>query len=107
MGLGYLPKFARDAIMRYAVERRPSLVEYTRLLAYHWFRYGEVAAEVRRLGLEPTDWFELFDEGDIPARFRRMTRLITFSRRNLVIRRVLFPGVCIVASRPNALRAAA
>lgn len=68
-GFGYLPSSAQRRIYSWAMEHKPSLVNYTHLPAYHWFSYGQLAAHLRRRGVEPHHLFELLGEEEVAARY--------------------------------------
>jgi ubiquinone/menaquinone biosynthesis C-methylase UbiE len=70
-GFGYLPAFIQRRIYSVAMKYRPQLVGYTHLPAYHWFTYGQLARELKRLDMQPHSWARLMTEADIPPRYRK------------------------------------
>jgi SAM-dependent methyltransferase len=75
-GFGYLPGFLQRRIYSLAMRYRPHLVGHTHLPAYHWFTYGQLARELRRLDMQPHSWPTLMTESDIPPQYEARKRVI-------------------------------
>jgi 2-polyprenyl-6-hydroxyphenyl methylase/3-demethylubiquinone-9 3-methyltransferase len=105
VGFGYLPGVAQRAIYKFAMQRAPQLINHTHLPAYHWFRYGQLAEELRRMGAEPVNWLRNLREADVPERYGPGRRpLIAASRIPLPIFSVAFSATHLVAKKARGSR---
>ena len=105
-GFGYLPGWTQRRIYAWAMEHKPSLVNYTHLPAYHWFSYGQLASHLRRRGLEPHHLFELLGEEEVAARYDNgvVRQAVGFMLRHPFPWSYLIqPTTTVVALKPNGL----
>jgi ubiquinone/menaquinone biosynthesis C-methylase UbiE len=101
-GFGYLPSPVRRAIYAGAMRYRPALIHHTRLPAYHWFSFGQLARELRGLGTTPHHFLSLYRREDIPARFKRrvLSQLTQFATRHPVLTTTLIaPTTTVLAQK--------
>jgi 2-polyprenyl-3-methyl-5-hydroxy-6-metoxy-1,4-benzoquinol methylase len=101
-GFGYLPDRLRRAIYSYAMKHKPSLVHHTELPAYHWFSYGMLSTELRKLHTKPYHWLSLMRDEDVPVRYRRpiVFSLVRFALRHPVpTTSLISPTTAVVAHK--------
>ncbi len=102
-GFGYLPGRVQRSIYGWSMAHRPSLVNYTHLPAYHWFSYGQLAAELRGRGVEPHHLFELLGPEEVAARYDQVLvrRSVGFLLRHPFPWSYLIqPTTTVVAQKP-------
>ncbi len=99
-GFGYLPSFARRAIYAVVMKYAPAMVGHTHLPAYHWFYYGQLARELRKLNLSPHNWLDLIAEEDVRSEYKRHAGLIlSILRCPIPLHYFLYPSTVVIAQK--------